>query len=202
MDTKILYHGTFSSSLVRRAHPGTEKTLELGEQYENRLFRDSARRSGIRLVRCPSFMFAEKSDICILRAWDSPEIPNIIPFAFHHSSRSHFPITIFFITLVLSLHSNISSLWDHDFLVSAQASYAVSPNDFNANRQSVGLASCLICGKIWQDPYSSDGSTAQSLRLAIQAARTIAIEMTYSQCGLDFIKESGCNKLVYMCGMW
>ena len=34
----------------------------------------------------------------------------------------------------------------------------------------------------------------------MEAARTTAIKRTCPQCGLGFIKESGCNKLVCRCG--
>ena len=63
-----------------------------------------------------------------------------------------------------------------------------------------GLPSCTLCGKIWIDPHICHRSTALSLRTTIESARTAAVKRTCPQCGLGFIKESGCNKLTCRCG--
>lgn len=63
-----------------------------------------------------------------------------------------------------------------------------------------GLPSCTPCGKIWIDPHICHQSTALSLRTTIESARTAAVKRTCPQCGLGFIKESGCNKLTCRCG--
>lgn len=62
------------------------------------------------------------------------------------------------------------------------------------------LPSCISCGKIWCDPHICYESTALSLRTTIESARTAALKRTCPQCGLGFIKESGCNKLTCRCG--
>lgn len=62
------------------------------------------------------------------------------------------------------------------------------------------LPSCIACGKIWIDPHICRQSTAPSLRTTVESARTAAVKRTCPQCGLGFIKESGCNKLTCRCG--
>lgn len=62
------------------------------------------------------------------------------------------------------------------------------------------LPSCISCGKIWCDPHICHEATALSLRTTIESARTAALKRTCPQCGLSFIKESGCNKLTCRCG--
>lgn len=62
------------------------------------------------------------------------------------------------------------------------------------------LPSCISCGKIWCDPHICHESTAVSLRTTIESACTAAVKRTCPQCGLGFIKESGCNKLTCRCG--
>lgn len=62
------------------------------------------------------------------------------------------------------------------------------------------LPSCIACGTIWSDPHSCHQSSALSLRTTVESARTAAVKRTCPQCGLGFIKESGCNKLTCRCG--
>lgn len=62
------------------------------------------------------------------------------------------------------------------------------------------LPSCMSCSKVWCDPHICYESTALSLRTAIESARTAALKRTCPQCGVGFIKDSGCNKLTCKCG--
>ncbi|KAM0787395.1 hypothetical protein ACM66B_003480 [Microbotryomycetes sp. NB124-2] len=74
------------------------------------------------------------------------------------------------------------------------------PDQASISEQHCGKTSCRTCHKqidmrmgsgahkCWQDE-------TDSLRLAVERARTQAVKRTCPKCGLAFVKESGCNKM-------
>ncbi|KAI5301618.1 hypothetical protein KEM55_001620, partial [Ascosphaera atra] len=63
-----------------------------------------------------------------------------------------------------------------------------------------GKVSCITCHKEWRDPHVCHEPLLMSLRTTVEAARTAAVKRTCPQCGLSFVKSSGCNKLTCICG--
>lgn len=61
-------------------------------------------------------------------------------------------------------------------------------------------ASCLRCHAAWRDVHKCHESARLALRHAVEAAQAHAIKRTCPRCGVSFVKDSGCNKLVCPCG--
>ncbi|KAF1960506.1 hypothetical protein CC80DRAFT_258290 [Byssothecium circinans] len=71
---------------------------------------------------------------------------------------------------------------------------------FQCQAPTCSRASCLACSAPWHDPHRCYSSQVTSLRLAIERATTDAVKRTCPVCMLGFVKSSGCNKLVCLCG--
>ena len=197
-------NGSIEQDLFLRALAQDSGHVELWEQYENRLFKNSAHRSGIALVHCPACSYSESSEIYV----PPQNLHYIVEFTKIRTSMQLLfitfsailvallcsPFVILFPSILTHARSNISKA------LSRLKQTTLFPQRFICRSPTCGLASCLICCKPWQDPHTCGANAAHSLRLAIEAARTSAIKRTCPSCGLGFVKESGCNKLVCQCG--
>ncbi|MCJ1356345.1 MAG: hypothetical protein MMC33_006340 [Icmadophila ericetorum] len=176
------------------------------EKLETRLTTEALQKSssGSPLVKCPFCPYAEIDDLYLPFSQSTYSLHTTHPLrtlALLFLAWNFLPLIIYYFFLSIPL----SSLLPPPQLL-LQASLrrlkrrTHLPLRFRCQNPSCGRASCLQCQKPWRDPHICHESAAKSLRTTIEAARTAALKRTCPRCGLGFVKESGCNKMVCVCG--
>lgn len=75
-----------------------------------------------------------------------------------------------------------------------------APKPFlTGSSHTCGRASCRLCLKLYYPGHECVDSTA-GLRLLKEQAASNAIKRQCPECGLSFVKDNGCNKIVCRCG--
>ena len=156
------------------------------------------------LVQCPFCCYAESSDFYL------PQ--KSIRYRFNTLTNPLLLCSLFFCTLYL--------IWPILFLSVLPSFFAFLPSPqnlvnnafkhlhlkthlsprFKCRNPTCKRLSCLRCKKAWRDPHICYESARLSLRTTIEAARTAALKRTCPKCGIGFVKSSGCNKMVCVCG--
>lgn len=197
--------GCVPESVVKRALSQERGGSEVWSKLEARLAEESLLKAQIPLVRCPFCPYAEHNELYFP--------PSTIQYRLNTSQ----PLTVFILLLLLltlapflALYSWICSFSSSLRLRSPSSSFSTSiarltrfrhlSRRFRCRSPTCGVSSCLVCSKTWQDPHICHESATLSLRKTVEAARTAALKRTCPQCGLGFVKDSGCNKLTCICG--
>ena len=188
--------------LARRAVLVSPKGgVKMWQKLESRLSKDALVKSQIPLIRCPFCDYAEIDDLCFstppqYRLNTSQPLRTFLVLV----------ITINFLPLLClyTVLSHIFRLPTLTVLLSASLQTLVrathlSPR-FMCRSPSCLRASCLECHKAWRDPHVCHESATLSLRTTVEAAKTEALKRTCPRCNLGFVKDSGCNKMVCVCG--
>ena len=179
---------------------------QLLEQFELRSFKESIRQSGMDLVQCPFCPYAESSDVYHPR----PHVyDRLRPPAIRQLFLSLINILVALVLYLPCWLPNQCFLYEGTKARSTTgqspsptiaSGIGYSPTQFRCRSVKCQLRSCMDCRKFWRDPHVCDESMKQSRRRAIENARTNVIKRTCPRCGLGFIKDSGCNKIVCHCG--
>jgi hypothetical protein len=174
-------------------------------QLESSIAKEALSKTGLPLIHCPFCSYAEIDDpsvtvnlshyrlntshviqsisLCLLALILLPLMEGFAFFC-RVSSRGREP------NITLMISTSLARLYNSKYR--SRRFICCSPQ--------CALPSCISCRKVWSDPHICFESTALSLRKTIETARTAALKRTCPQCGLGFIKESGCNKLTCRCG--
>lgn len=187
---------------VKRAITTEKGGQEIYQKFETRLAADSLIKSQLQLIYCPFCSYAEVDPI-----YHPP--PGGIPWTFRRPNLAAIIIlSVFLIDLfptlaapillaVLIYPSRVCSIFSTSFrnLCLKYRSQRFKCGNVNCRRTS-----CITCHKEWRDPHVCHEPLLLSLRATVEAARTAAVKRTCPQCGLSFVKSSGCNKLTCVCG--
>ena len=198
----IACNGCIPHELARRAVlNGSRGGVQVWQKLESRLADEALLKAQAPLVRCPFCNYAELDELYL------PLTPR---WRFNTSQPFHtlilLAVSFNFIGL-LCLYAILARLFSlpapSDLLCQSCKNLTrktyLSPR-FKCRSQPCLRVSCLQCHKPWQDPHICHESATLSLRTTIEAARTAALKRTCPQCGLGFVKDSGCNKMVCICG--
>jgi hypothetical protein len=195
--------GCIPRLFTRRAVLGLSKGgPQTWQKLESRLADEALLKCQAPLIQCPFCAYAE---IDILH------LPPGLPSWRFNTSHPFRALLLLFLALLLApllslyvlsyrvfslaspchlIHTSLSSLTRKTHLA----------NRFRCRSPACLRASCIQCRKPWRDPHICYESATLSLRTTIEAARTAALKRTCPRCGLGFVKESGCNKMVCVCG--
>ena len=197
--------GCISHNATRRAIVQSRGGEEALTKLETRLAQGSLMKAGLALVHCPFCAYAEVDDLYFP--------PSTIRFRLNIADIK---VTVSLVLLMLTfipllfLYALVSLLPLFGELPTITKMFSISLGRLSRSRHLsqrfqcrsplCSLPSCLTCFKIWHDPHVCHESAALSLRTTIEAARTAALKRTCPRCGLGFVKDSGCNKLMCVCG--
>ncbi|MCJ1478543.1 hypothetical protein MMC13_007223 [Lambiella insularis] len=194
--------GCIPQELARRAVLLQSKGgFQMWQKLESRLADEALLKSQVPLVRCPFCNYAELDELYLRSAprWrlnTSQPVRTLLLLAFSFN----------FIGLLClyTIFARLFSLPAPQQLLCNSATTLIrnthlSPR-FKCRSPSCHRTSCLKCHKSWVDPHICHESATLSLRTTVEAARTAALKRTCPRCGLGFVKDSGCNKMVCVCG--
>ena len=194
--------GCIPQNLARRAILiNTKGGAKTWQKLESRLSNEALVKSQVPLIRCPFCDYAEVDDLCL----SSP------PRYRFNNSQPFRTFLLLFITLnflpLLCLYTVLSRIFRlpaPTTFLSASIQTLVRTTHlstrFICRAPSCLRASCLQCYKPWRDPHICHESATLSLRTTVEAAKTAALKRTCPRCSLGFVKDSGCNKMVCVCG--
>lgn len=209
--------GCIPRALAERAILSGKSGSKVWKQFERRISQEALHASGTLLVQCPFCPYTEV---------DSLYLPSEPVWMLN---TRHFLTTFFLVLLGLGLTVLFLAVFlvpflifsllglpllgfKHHLVFSRYVQAAVSdalethlrrselPQRFVCKNPECRRASCLECRKAWRDVHKCHESAALSLRTTVEAARTAALKRTCPRCGLGFVKDSGCNKMVCVCG--
>lgn len=194
--------GNLDPLIVKRAILTERAGQETYAKFETRLATDALLKSQMQLIHCPFCSYAEFDPVY----HPSPEG---IRWRFR---RVNFANTILVIILLIDLLPILflpllfllilcPSVFRHTLSTSFHnICLKWRTQRFVCRNPACGRHSCISCHKPWRDPHFCHEPLLLSLRTTIEAARTAAVKRTCPQCGLSFVKSSGCNKLTCVCG--
>ena len=197
--------GCVPESVVRRALSQERGGFEVWSKLEARLAEENLLKAQLPLVRCPVCPYAEYNELYFP------------PSTIHYRLNTSEPFTAFILFLLLLTATPFLVLytWICRFSSSLRlrnpstlfstaiarlACFRHLSRRFRCRSPTCGVSSCLVCSQTWHDPHICHESATLSLRKTVEAARTAALKRTCPQCGLGFVKDSGCNKLTCICG--
>ena len=209
--------GVIPHTLARQAITSTKPGHQTWQKLQSRLADEALLKSQAPLIRCPFCPYAEIDDLYLP--------PRTLNYRFN--TRTPFltillvllpwnfiPLLLFYILLItflptlnpyqVSFLPNLPRLPNPLTLLSTSLKTLsrrthLSPR-FTCRSPTCARTSCLLCHQSWQDSHICHESATISLRTTVEAARTAALKRTCPRCGLGFVKESGCNKMVCVCG--
>ncbi|PGH15043.1 hypothetical protein AJ80_05668 [Polytolypa hystricis UAMH7299] len=194
--------GSLDTKVTQRAILCEKAGVETYQKFEERLAQESLLKSQLKLVRCPFCSYAEVDPV-----YDSPE--QGFAWRFRRANLlTTILTTIFLLDLIplLLIPISIFLLFCPSILATVISAslrnvcLKTRNQRFTCSNLSCRRQSCITCHKPWRDPHVCHEPLLLSLRTTVEAARTAAIKRTCPQCGLSFVKASGCNKLTCVCG--
>ncbi|MCJ1486665.1 hypothetical protein MMC06_006843, partial [Schaereria dolodes] len=196
--------GCIPHKLAFRAVTTSKGGQQTWQKFQSRLADEALLKSQSQLVRCPFCPYAELSDLYLppstlrYRLKLTHPLRTLVLLVLPISFLGLVLLYAFIIHLFPSSLPSPRSLLFNAFSNLIHATH-LSPR-FRCRSSACALPSCLLCHKRWVDPHTCHESATLSLRTTVEAARTAALKRTCPRCGLGFVKESGCNKLVCLCG--
>ena len=174
-------------------------------KFQERLAQKALQTSGLSLIHCPFCSYAEADEVVLITAFKW-QLKRPSEFAFNMSGV--FLTTVFtgllpFILLIYTVVLLTStSVFDFPVLKSSLERVARRRRGlrFDCLSPACGGSSCLQCHILWRDPHSCYSATADSLQKRLETAMTAAIKRVCPACNTSFVKSTGCNKLVCVCG--
>ncbi|KAK2785484.1 hypothetical protein FQN52_008394 [Onygenales sp. PD_12] len=194
--------GTLDSLIVKRAILAEKAGAETYAKFEDRLASECLLKSQYQLIRCPFCSYAEIDPVYHPDAkglsWRFRRgnlIPTIVTVIL---LLDMIPLLILpFCYFLLFCPAMVTTILTTSL---RNVCLKTRTQRFRCSNPSCGRDSCITCHKPWQDVHLCHEPLLLSLRTTVEAARTAAIKRTCPQCGLSFVKSSGCNKLTCVCG--
>ena len=197
--------GCIPHDLARRAVLQTRGGSKTWAKLEARLADDSLQSSGANYARCPFCSYAELDDLYLP--------PETVKFRLN---ATHPLTTLLLLGIALAImfiflpQYYFFAMWSplpltHPKELLSHAIFALVRGThlslkLTCPNPECRRTSCRECKAAWRDPHACHESAALSLRTTVEAARTAALKRTCPRCSLAFVKESGCNKMVCVCG--
>ena len=194
--------GCIPHELTRRAVLQMRGGHQTWAKLEARLADDAMRSSGSVTVNCPFCSYAEVDDLYLP--------PQTLHYRINLANPVRTLLTLmvlgfalcflpWYILLSVFFHRpRARLLFERGVQLLIRKTHL--PMRFICRNPSCARSSCRLCRANWRDPHTCHESAALSLRTTVEAARTAALKRTCPRCGLAFVKESGCNKMVCVCG--
>ena len=197
--------GYLAQTVVQRAILWEKGGREMWKKLEARLAKEALTKAEMPLINCPFCAYAEVDDLYLPQqsVQYRPRINDIKSSILYLTMTLNFlPLLILYVLLCCFLPSfTLPSLHTLCSVSLSRLSRSKHlPLRFQCRSLDCGQPSCLRCFKVWRDPHVCHESATLSLRTTIETARTAALKRTCPQCGLAFVKDSGCNKLTCVCG--
>ncbi|KAL8775352.1 MAG: hypothetical protein Q9209_000360 [Squamulea sp. 1 TL-2023] len=199
-------NGCITQNATQRAVYQSKQGAQIFAQFESRLAEEALTKAQVPLVRCSLCSYAEAKDLYLPTGTLQFYINKKHPFrVFFHTLLILSLLPLLFLYMLFScLVSDprklpyFPSLFQTAF--TRLANLQQFPPRFQCRSPTCSALTCTNCSKRWRDPHTCFESEVVELRTTIEAARTAALKRTCPRCGLNFIKESGCNKLTCVCG--
>lgn len=200
-------NGTISKYSVRKALSIEDSGNETWLKFEEKLAKQELEKSGLPLARCAFCTYAEIDEYAVApkhnqqRLWSTCCVAISLIMSF---TLSRFLSTLLIIFAVLITSYRLREAAGSSIVGVIWSKSKIAPishgRKFRCRNSRCQRISCLRCSASWHDIHICHSSSRQSLRIFVESAITDAIKRTCPVCGLSFVKSSGCNKLVCMCG--
>ncbi|KAL1954431.1 hypothetical protein VTO42DRAFT_1201 [Malbranchea cinnamomea] len=194
--------GTLDQGIVKRAILAEKAGSETYKKFEDRLASEALMKCNLKLIHCPFCSYAEVDPVYHPSkkgiTWRFRRL-NVLPaILLIIGLLDLIPLVIIPCIVLSVIHPSYITT---TFSTSLRNLCLKTRNQrFTCSNPSCRRQSCITCHKPWRDPHRCHEPMLQSLRNAIEAARTAAIKRTCPRCGVSFVKSSGCNKLTCVCG--
>ncbi|KAJ5895293.1 hypothetical protein N7495_006984 [Penicillium taxi] len=195
--------GCLHPQIVRQAIMLETSGSETYRKFEDRLASETLLKSQIKLIRCPFCSYAEADPVSNSSAlgidWHVRRGAGIIPTILMTLFLLDLvPLLLIPLLILLLIHpSSILAIFNNSI---RNLCIKLRPKRFTCANPTCRRVSCMTCQKSWHDPHVCHEPLLLDLRATVEAARTAAVKRTCPQCGLSFVKSSGCNKLTCVCG--
>ncbi|PSS02335.1 hypothetical protein BD289DRAFT_359891 [Coniella lustricola] len=201
--------GCVPEDQMHRAMLDVKKGGSIMLKLEQRLADHNLSASGLPVVRCPFCDYAEVDEIYLapnelrlcLRA---ENLRNIAPFVVGLICMPILTIVTIVSLFLAVLFSSKQTFGDRvvaEFRASiARQRRRQRGHRFNCQSPACGKASCLNCGKAWQDIHVCHESSLVALRTQVEQAMSMAVKRVCPRCNASFVKTAGCNKMTCQCG--
>ena len=194
--------GCIPHQATQRAILQTRGGEQMWQKLDIRLANEALQSSGAELVRCPFCHYAEVDDVYYPSRVGNfrLNLSNPIRLLFLTDlAVGIFPALLSYGLLAPHLHlPTLRTLVQSAFHRLMRATHL--PPRLRCRNPACAWPSCRLCRGAWRDPHVCHEAAALSLRTTVEAARTAALKRACPACGLAFVKESGCNKMVCVCG--
>ncbi|KAF2403476.1 hypothetical protein EJ06DRAFT_527100 [Trichodelitschia bisporula] len=206
MDSDGECHGCIPIDMVRLALAEKENGKQILNMLQERLASDALLKSKVKLVQCPFCPYAEADEVQVphITKWRFKRIPELTLciswFLFVLAFVGVLPYFLLVVSLylVLSPYIHISSSALQQSLGRViRKRYGLC---FTCRSPSCSKLSCMRCQSVWKDPHACFTSQLNSLQGALEGAMTAAVKRTCPKCNVSFVKSTGCNKLICVCG--
>ena len=205
--------GSIRLDLVERALSQEANHEETLRRFHQRASNENILKSQLQVRQCPSCSYAEVEEPP-KKTSDHDKVIRMLTTAITFFSLlvplvfdlALFQLVCAYIVLGLGLrhltiHDQLPQLLAlHLPKVPAEPPPLSNGQKFICRSPTCALTVCLRCNAPWTDPHTCYTSTRASLLTHLEAALSNSIKRTCPRCSLSFIKASGCNKLVCVCG--
>jgi len=201
--------------LVERAVVAEPKGEETIRKFQQRAMNDSLQKSHLRIRQCPSCAYAEAEETPKEARRHENLLTTAIIVAAIMCAVNTFCFDLDMLQLIctyLGLFFTLRYLAIRNHFNLPPALHPSTHNQpptpahlnngtkFICRSPTCLTTTCLRCLAPWTDPHTCYTSTRLALQTYVDSAVSSAIKRTCPQCNLSFIKSSGCNKLVCVCG--
>jgi len=196
--------------LVETAITSEDGGDSVWSKFQDRIASQQLETCQLSLRQCPFCSYAEVDELPVVKLTDYSTINSRLLQLWRIKQYSPLYGIVSFLLLHLTLLL-YPVLWMLYYLcyILVNSIFTTSLRHISQKRQGLrftcqssqcGLSSCVECHGKWIDPHVCYETSRDSLRHAIEAATTAVIKRTCPRCGMNFVKSSGCNKLVCVCG--
>lgn len=205
INTDVGCQGLISQPALQRAMLEDHSGSGLWFLFEARVTEESLVQANLPLLRCPFCSYVEIADESLMAmAEKSRFTTNLSPQSVFLALRL---LTLLVFFVIYSRFYRFLPV-QHQQSPSSRVKASLmclsfgnpGPRQFRCRSPRCLTISCLVCSKPWRDPHICNESESQALCTAVEAAQSAALKRTCPNCRLNFIKDSGCNKLTCVCG--
>lgn len=204
--------GCIADDDVRRALDTETARNDMLVKFEQRLATDSLIKSRLPLSKCSFCSYAEFENVLLPKT--AVEEKSYRPFGLALvilclvclldillDIKHHKMIFLTSIAVLISSYRHLLQVTPIPTSVGAMTKQQPHfGRKFICRNPSCRQISCVSCSAVWNDIHVCHQSSRQALRTYVESAVTDAIKRTCPQCNIAFVKSSGCNKLVCVCG--
>ncbi|KAK8198015.1 uncharacterized protein BKA78DRAFT_307331 [Phyllosticta capitalensis] len=205
--------GCISQDSIQRAlleDPDGQATFS---KLQQRATTDALLKSRLPLTHCPFCYYAEVDDTSLKLRFTPSWLPIdavfwifcciatiLSTFLFCVFPPIIFPSFVVFVITPVVADFDYTSIFAPLQLSKARVRRRRMGLRFRCRNPACGRDSCISCAARWRDPHTCHAKALVSLRQHVENAISNAVKRTCPRCHTSFIKSTGCNKLVCVCG--